>query len=103
MTGKFRMANGKLDLQNLHFEMPGATVQLAGVYTLDGKEFDFTGKVRTKAELSQMVASRWKSWMLKVADPFFHKHGSRSGNPGKGNRHQLRAQVRSRHRTLMAC
>ena len=83
MTGKFRMGNGKLDLQDLHFEMPGATVQLAGVYTLDGKTFDFTGKVRTNAKLSQMVASRWKSWMLKVADPFFHKHGAGAEIPVK--------------------
>ncbi len=83
MTGKFRMGNGKLDLRDLLFEMPGATVQLAGVYTLDGKKFDFTGKVRTKAKLSQMVASRWKSWMLKVADPFFHKHGAGAEIPVK--------------------
>jgi hypothetical protein len=83
MTGKFRMGDGKLDLENLHYEMPGASVQLAGVYTLDGKKFDFTGKVRTKAELSQMVASRWKSWMLKVADPFFHKHGAGAEIPVK--------------------
>ena len=83
MTGKFRMADGKLTLQNLVYSMPGATVQLAGVYTLDGKKFDFTGKVRTKAELSQMVASRWKSWMLKVADPFFHKHGAGAEIPVK--------------------
>ena len=83
MTGKFKMGNGKLDLQNLHYELPGANVQLAGVYTLDGKKFDFTGKVRTKAELSQMVASRWKSWALKVADPFFHKHGAGAEIPVK--------------------
>ena len=83
MTGKFQMADGKLDLQDLNFAMPGATVRLAGVYTLDGKKFDFTGKVRTDAKLSQMVASRWKSWMLKVADPFFHKHGAGAEIPVK--------------------
>jgi hypothetical protein len=83
MTGKFQMADGKLNLQDLDFAMPGATVRLAGVYTLDGKKFDFTGKVRTDAKLSQMVASRWKSWMLKVADPFFHKHGAGAEIPIK--------------------
>ena len=83
MTGTFQMAGGKLDLQDLNFEMPGATVSLAGVYTLDGRKFDFTGKVRTKAKLSQMVASRWKSWMLKVADPFFHKNGAGAEIPVK--------------------
>jgi AsmA-like C-terminal region len=83
MTGKFQMADGKLALQDLIYTMPGATVQLAGVYTLDGKKFDFTGKVRTDAKLSQMVASRWKSWALKPADPFFHKHGAGAEIPVK--------------------
>jgi AsmA-like C-terminal region len=83
MTGQFRMGNGKLDLRNLDYALPGATVRLQGVYTLDGKKFDFTGKVRTDAKLSQMVASRWKSWMLKVADPFFHKHGAGAEIPVK--------------------
>jgi hypothetical protein len=83
LTGKFQMGDGKLNLQALNYEMPGATVSLAGVYTLDGRTFDFTGKVRTKAKLSQMVASRWKSWMLKVADPFFHKNGAGAEIPVK--------------------
>ncbi len=83
MTGKFKMADGQLLLQDLNYILPGATVRMAGVYTLDGKKFDFTGKVRTDAKLSQMVASRWKSWMLKVADPFFHKHGAGAEIPIK--------------------
>jgi AsmA-like C-terminal region len=83
MTGKFKMVNGQLTLEDLNFVMPGATVQLAGVYTLDGKKFDFTGKVRTDAKLSQMVASWWKSWPLKVVDPFFHKHGAGAEIPVK--------------------
>ena len=83
MTGSFQMADGELNLQDLNYAMPGATVQLAGVYTLDGKKFDFAGKVRTQAKLSQMVATRWKSWMLKVADPFFHKHGAGAEIPVK--------------------
>jgi len=83
MTGKFKMANGQLTLEDLNFVMPGATVQMAGVYTLDGKKFDFNGKVRTDAKLSQMVASWWKSWPLKVVDPFFHKHGAGAEIPVK--------------------
>jgi len=77
------MADGKLALQDLLYTLPGATVHLVGVYTLDGKKFDFTGKVRTEAKLSQMVASRWKSWALKVADPFFHKNGAGAEIPVK--------------------
>jgi AsmA-like C-terminal region len=83
MTGKFQMGDGKLTLPDLNYTMPGATVQLAGVYTLDGKTFNFSGKVRTDAKLSQMVASRWKSWGLKAVDPFFHKHGAGAEIPIK--------------------
>lgn len=83
LTGQFKMGNGKLDFEDLNFEMPGATVHLTGVYTLDGRQFDFTGKVRTKAELSHMVATWWKSWLLKPADPFFHKHGAGAEIPVK--------------------
>src|SRR3984957_1949348 len=83
MTGKFQMGNGKLVLQDLIYTLPGATVKLAGVYTLDGKQFDFTGKVRTDAKLSQMVSSRWKSLGLKAVDPFFHKHGAGAEIPVK--------------------
>ena len=83
ITGQFVMGGGKLDFTNLNYAMPGATVGLQGVYSLDGKQFDFYGKVRTKAELSQMVASRWKSGMLKVMDPFFHKNGAGAEIPVK--------------------
>jgi hypothetical protein len=83
LTGKFKMGDGKLDFEDLNFAMPGATVRLTGVYTLDGKHFDFTGKVRTKAELSKMVATWWKSWLLIPADPFFHKHGAGAEIPVK--------------------
>jgi hypothetical protein len=77
------MADGKLALQDLIYTLPGATVGLEGVYTLDGKTFDFRGKVRTDAKLSQMVASRWKSLGLKAVDPFFHKHGAGAEIPVK--------------------
>lgn len=58
-------------------------MQLAGVYSLDGNEFDFTGKVRTEAKLSQMVASKWKSLLLKPVDPFFKKNGAGAEIPVK--------------------
>jgi hypothetical protein len=83
MTGNFAMGRGKLRFRNLNYVLPGATVRLAGVYSLDGKQFDFKGKLRTDAKLSQMVASRWKSGMLKVIDPFFQKHGAGAEVPIK--------------------
>jgi hypothetical protein len=76
MTGRFTLKHGKLELSNLQYTLPGATVSLDGVYSLDGKDFDLHGKVRTEATLSEMVASRWKSWLLKTVSPFFKKNGA---------------------------
>jgi hypothetical protein len=76
MTGEFKMDNGELTFSGLHYAIPGATVNLQGVYSLDGKKFDFYGKVRTEAKLSQMVSTWWKSLLLKPVDPFFAKNGA---------------------------
>jgi len=83
MTGRFGMGNGKLQFSRLDYSLPGADVNLAGVYSLDGNELNFDGKVRTKAALSNMVATWWKSWLLKPVDPFFHKHGAGAEIPIK--------------------
>ena len=83
MTGAYTMDRGELRFRNLRYNLPGATVTLQGVYSADGKEFDFRGKVRTEAKISQMVASRWKSWLLKVVDPFFSKNGAGAVIPVK--------------------
>ncbi len=70
------MGRWQADFSDLNYTLPGATVRLQGEYSLDGKKFDFNGKVRTEAKLSQMVASPWISSMLKAVDPFFHKNGA---------------------------
>jgi hypothetical protein len=83
MVGNFRMGAGKLRFSRLDYDLPGADVNLTGVYSLDGNELDFSGKVRTKAALSNMVATWWKSWLLKPVDPFFRKHGAGAEIPIK--------------------
>lgn len=83
ITGDFSAAREKLTFQKLEYSLPGATVALQGVYSMDGRQFDFRGDVRTKAKLSQMVASRWKSWLLKPVDPFFRKHDAGAQIPVK--------------------
>jgi hypothetical protein len=75
MTGQFTMERGELRFQSLKYTLPGAVVDLVGVYSMDGNRFDFTGTVRTQAKLSEMVASRWKALLLKPVDPFFNKNG----------------------------
>jgi hypothetical protein len=75
LVGDFSMRNGELTLPHLEYWLPGGNVELSGNYRLDGRVSDFNGEVRTKAEVSDMLASRWKRWLLKPIDPFFHKHG----------------------------
>lgn len=83
MTGQFVMADGKIRFSRLNYALPGATVELTGLYSLSGRQFDFTGNVKTDARLSQMVSTRWKSWLLKPVDPFFAKNGAGAVIPVK--------------------
>ncbi len=83
IAGQFVMEDGKLSFSKLDYSLPGATLNLTGIYTLDGEKFEFDGQVRTKAKLSQMVASRWKSLLLKPVDPFFKKDGAGAQIPVK--------------------
>jgi hypothetical protein len=83
MSGRFTMGGNRLRFSELAYTLPGADIHLAGVYSLDGNELDFEGKVRTKATLSRMVATWWKSWLLKPVDPFFKKNGAGAEIPVK--------------------
>lgn len=83
MVGQFLMDRGELNFSKLDYTLPGANVELTGVYSLDGSKFDFFGDVKTQAKLSKMVASRWKSLMLRPVDPFFHKDGAGAEIPVK--------------------
>jgi hypothetical protein len=83
MVGQFVLGGGKLSFSKLDYTLPGATVALTGEYSLDGDQFEFEGKMRTDAKVSQMVASKWKSMMLKPVDPFFKKNGAGAEIPVK--------------------
>ncbi|HEX8816661.1 MAG TPA: hypothetical protein VF753_14275 [Terriglobales bacterium] len=74
LGGKFSLESGVLSFSTLQYAVPGAEVDLAGRYSLDGNQFVFHGKAYLDAKLSQMVTG-WKSAMLKPVDPFFRKHG----------------------------
>jgi hypothetical protein len=76
MVGEFVMEAGNLSFSKLDYTLPGAEVNLIGEYTLNGETFEFAGKVKTNAKLSQMVTSKWKSLLLKPVDPFFKKDGA---------------------------
>ncbi len=71
MKGAFVMDRGIIRFRTLDYTLPGAHINLAGVYSMDGQQFDFFGTVFTHATLPQMVASRWKSLLLRPISPFF--------------------------------
>lgn len=75
LRGGFTLKDGLLSFSALHFLIPGTHVDMTGDYGLDGKEFDFHGKARFDAKLSQMTTG-WKSILLKPVDPFFSKDGA---------------------------
>jgi hypothetical protein len=75
MGGRFALADAVLQVSGLRYVMPGAQVDLAGKYSLDGENFDFDGTVKTKATASAMLTG-WKSWVAKPFDPLFKKDGA---------------------------
>ncbi len=75
MNGTFSLKEGVIHFGDLAYALPGARVHLTGVYSPDGQQFDFHGKVFTQASLSQMVDSPVASLLLKVISPFFRKKG----------------------------
>ena len=83
MRGQLVSRNGQLNFPTLLYTLPGGEVNLRGVYSMDGKEFEFHGTVRTDATLSQMVVSKWKRFLLKAVDPFFRKNGAGAEVPVK--------------------
>ncbi len=83
MTGNFNLNAGKIAFDKLDYALPGAAVQLTGVYSLNGEQFDFHGKVRTEAQVSDMVSTWWKRLLLKPVDRFFRKDGAGTEVPIK--------------------
>ncbi len=76
IQGSYVMGGGKLNFSNLGYTIPGATVALAGVYSLDGEQFDFKGTVRTQAKLSDMVQTWWKQILLYPLNQVLQKNGA---------------------------
>ncbi|HZQ22333.1 MAG TPA: AsmA-like C-terminal region-containing protein [Terriglobales bacterium] len=82
LSGTFALKRGVLSFSRMEFTVPGADINLAGIYRLDGAALDFRGHARMHATLSHMVGG-WKSIFLKPVDPFFRKHGAGTELPVK--------------------
>ncbi|HTS04811.1 MAG TPA: hypothetical protein VMP68_04445 [Candidatus Eisenbacteria bacterium] len=81
-SGTFHLSNGLFQFLKMEFALPAVESQFTGQYSLDGNVFDFHGKLRLRAKLSQMTTG-WKSILLKPVDPFFAKHGAGTELPFK--------------------
>jgi hypothetical protein len=75
LQGTFALNDGLLSFSYLHFLVPGTHVDMTGTYSLNGQEFNFHGKARLDAKVSQMMTG-WKSILLKPIDRFFSKDGA---------------------------
>jgi len=75
MSGEFKMADESLTFRTLAFAIPGAVVNIGGVFDMDADQLDFHGALMLDAKLSQ-TQSGWKRWVLKPVDPFFSKRGA---------------------------
>jgi hypothetical protein len=76
LEGRFSLAGGVLSLAALRFQIPGATVQLAGTYGLRSEALEFDGTLRMQATISEAAGGGMKSVFLKIVDPFFKKKGA---------------------------
>jgi hypothetical protein len=72
--GRFKMANSRLALPTVTFDVPGAVVELHGQYGMKREDITFNGNLYMDAKLSQATTG-WKSWLLKAVDPWFRRNG----------------------------
>lgn len=75
MRGQFRMRDGRIRFEPLRFGVPGADVQLVGVYGLRSEQLDFSGTLAMEAPVSKAMGGGIKGFLLKPFDPIFRKNG----------------------------
>jgi len=75
MHGSFTMAAGTVQIPDLEYSVPGATIALKGAYGVEGGTLDFAGTAKLQATVSQMVGG-WKGLLLKPLDRYFKHDGA---------------------------
>jgi len=79
-SGAFVLRLGSLSFSSLQFAVPGALVQLAGVFDLKAETLDFAGHLLLDAPLAETTTGV-KSLMARAAQPFFRRPGGGSRLP----------------------
>ena len=80
--GRFRLADGRLAIPDVTFDVPGAAVQLAGEYALVPETIDFKGTLFMDVKVSETTTGI-KHMLLKLVDPLFKRDGGGSAVPIK--------------------
>jgi hypothetical protein len=75
MRGRFVLKNAAVRLQPLVFELPGAEIEINGVYGLKSEAMDFKGTLAMDASISKAAGGGVKGFFLKAVDPVFRKRG----------------------------
>ena len=75
MSGEFKMVDESLTFRTLAFAIPGAAINIGGVFDMAADKLDFHGALMLDAKISE-TQSGWKRWVLKAVDPFFSKRGA---------------------------
>jgi hypothetical protein len=75
MRGRFTLRDGALRLNPFRFDVPGADVQISGVYGLRTEQIDFSGTLMMQAPVSEAMGGGIKGFFLKPFDPIFRKNG----------------------------
>ena len=72
LNGKVLLKNGVATFTQTKFSVPGARGEMTGSYSLLNEKVAFHGKMQMQATVSEATTGV-KSFILKVADPFFKK------------------------------
>jgi AsmA-like protein len=75
MRGRFVLKNGTIRFEPVGFSLPGADVELTGVYGLKNEALDFRGTLAMDASISKAAGGGVKGFFLKAVDPIFRKRG----------------------------
>ena len=75
MRGRFTLRDGVIRLNPFGFGVPGADVEIRGVYGLRSEQLDFTGTLSMDASISKVAGGGVKGFFLKPFDSLFRKNG----------------------------
>ena len=75
MRSRFILKDRAIRFQPIGFDLPGAEIELTGVYGLRSQALDFAGTLSMDAPISKAAGGGIKGFFLKAVDPIFRKKG----------------------------